>query len=140
MFYFLIPLLVGFSFNLLSASTFLFFQKFGGERWALRIILFRDVLGIPVWAAGFWLAAIAPSPDLLPRMVMGHIIGWILIAAGGLIIVAALPTIRRRALAPSTGDGLARSGMYARVRHPIHAGTFLEFAGLFLVRPSAILG
>lgn len=54
--------------------------------------------------------------------------------------MASLITIRLRSLAPSTGDALAQSGIYARVRHPIHSGTFLEFLGLFIIRPSVTIG
>ena len=139
-FLFIFLLIVGFSINILSASTSLLIEKFGERNGALLTVLFRDVLGIPVWAAGFCLAAVAPSADLLPRAPAIQIIGWILIAAGGAIIVAALVTIRRRSLAPTARDALAETGLYARVRHPIHSGTFLEFAGLFLVRPSAAVG
>jgi protein-S-isoprenylcysteine O-methyltransferase Ste14 len=37
---------------------------------------------------------------------------------------------------PSARDTLIQTGMYAHVRHPIHTGTFLEFAGLFLLIPT----
>jgi protein-S-isoprenylcysteine O-methyltransferase Ste14 len=137
---FLIPLLIGFLFNLLSAFTAELSKRFGDRTGSHLSILLRDVLGIPVWAAGFSLAALAPVPNLFENDPGWKVAGWILIIAGGLIIFAALITIRMRSLAPSTGDGLARDGLYARVRHPIHSGTVLEFLGLFLVRPSATLG
>jgi protein-S-isoprenylcysteine O-methyltransferase Ste14 len=140
MFFFLIPLVLGFTFNLLSAFTAAFSRKWGDRLGSNMTVLFRDILGIPVWAIGFCLAALAPAPNLFERRLGVEIAGWFLIAAGGLIIVVALITIRLRSLAPSTGDALARSGIYARVRHPIHSGTFLEFLGLFIVRPSATIG
>jgi protein-S-isoprenylcysteine O-methyltransferase Ste14 len=131
---------VGFSFNILSTYTALFYRKFGDKKGPILSILFRDVLGIPVWAAGFCLAAIIPSSDLLPRTLLVSVVGWISVAIGGAVIVAALVTIRRRSLAPTTKDALAESGLYARVRHPIHSGTFLEFLGLFVIRPSVTIG
>ncbi len=42
-------------------------------------------------------------------------------------------------MGPSVQDALVQSGPYAQVRHPIHAGTLLEFAGIFLIRPSATM-
>jgi protein-S-isoprenylcysteine O-methyltransferase Ste14 len=139
-FLFIVLLIIGFLFNLLSAFTAEFSRRFGNRIGSLLTILFRDVFGIPVWAAGFCLAALAHAPDLIARSPGIELAGWILTAAGGLIIFTALVTIRRRALAPSTGDALARSGPYAHVRHPIHSGTILEFLGLFLLRPSATIG
>jgi protein-S-isoprenylcysteine O-methyltransferase Ste14 len=139
-FFFLIPLVLGFSFNVLSASTAEFSRMFGNRRGSFMTVIFRDILGIPVWVIGFCLAALAPAPYLIERAPGIEIAGWILIAAGAAIIFTALTTIRLPSLAPSTGDALARTGIYARVRHPIHSGTVLEFLGLFLVRPIATLG
>jgi protein-S-isoprenylcysteine O-methyltransferase Ste14 len=45
-----------------------------------------------------------------------------------------------KAAAPSTGDNLVNKGIYSMVRHPIHSGTFLEFAGLFILWPSLQVG
>jgi len=56
------------------------------------------------------------------------------------VIVIALVSIRAKAAAPSTRDSLVKTGIYARVRHPIHSGTFLEFAGLFIIWPSLPVG
>jgi protein-S-isoprenylcysteine O-methyltransferase Ste14 len=139
-FFFLLPLILGFTFNVLSAFTTAFSRKWGDRRGSLVTVLFRDILGIPVWAIGFCLAALTPAPYLFDRTSGIETAGWCLIAAGGLIIVAALISIRLRSLAPTAKDALASSGMYARVRHPIHSGTILEFLGLLLVRPSATLG
>jgi protein-S-isoprenylcysteine O-methyltransferase Ste14 len=59
-----------------------------------------------------------------------------LLGIGALIICVALFSIRASAAAPSTGDALVERGVYAWVRHPIHAGTLLEFTGLFFIRPT----
>ena len=150
MFFFLIPLIIGFTFNVLSAFTAVFSRKWGKVRGSLVMVLFRDILGIPVWMIGFCLASLAPAPYLFGRASGVEIAGWCLIAAGGLIIVAALINIRLRSLAPTIKHSLARNGLYSNVRHPIHSGTILEFLGLVSrpaerdtrvgVRPGGYLG
>jgi protein-S-isoprenylcysteine O-methyltransferase Ste14 len=93
-----------------------------------------------VWAIGF-VIAIRESSKLLYEITLPvQIIGWIIIILGAIIIVIALVSIRLKAAAPSTRDGLVSKGIYSMVRHPIHSGTFLEFAGLFILRPSLQTG
>jgi protein-S-isoprenylcysteine O-methyltransferase Ste14 len=58
------------------------------------------------------------------------------IAVGAVVIIIVLATIRARSVAPTAHDSLAETGIYASVRHPIHAGTLLEFFGIVLIRPS----
>jgi protein-S-isoprenylcysteine O-methyltransferase Ste14 len=140
MFYFLIPLLIGFSSNLASAFTFNYSEKWGRQTGTFVTILLRDIFGIPVWAAGF-LLAIRGSEDLLyNETIFNRIAGWGIILAGGMIILFALATIRKKAAAPATGDKLVQTGFYSIIRHPIHSGTFLEFAGLFILWPSLTVG
>jgi len=136
MFLFLIPLVSGFFFNLASAFTAAFTRRWGGRAGSTISIILRDVLGIPLWGLGFLLAARAASAPIFETGLATQITGWLLIAAGALLIIVALSAIRARALAPSTGDPLIQQGIYAHLRHPIHAGTLLEFAGLFLLGPS----
>ncbi len=136
MFIFLIPLILGFVCNLASAFTIVYSRKWGERKGSIVTVLLRDVLGIPVWGLGFALAAWIPSPLLFKATNALEIIGWLLIAAGAAVIVIALATIRLRSAAPTTHDSLAETGIYARVRHPIHSGTLLEFLGVILVRPS----
>ena len=139
MFLFLIPLVLGFSFNLASAFTTVFSCRWGERGGSIITIVLRDVLGIPVWAIGFCLAALTPSPVLFAPVVATHVLGWLLVGIGGLIILAALVTIRARAAMPSTVDALAQDGLYAHVRHPIHSGTLLEFFGLFIIKPTQVI-
>jgi protein-S-isoprenylcysteine O-methyltransferase Ste14 len=134
---FLLPLLFGFSCNLASAFTAAFARRWGPKRGALVSAILRDVLGIPVWALGFGLAAWAPAPKLFAPGLTTDLAGWALVAAGGGIIVLALVTLGGRAAWPSVNDTLAQTGLYARVRHPLHTGALLEFAGLALLCPSA---
>jgi protein-S-isoprenylcysteine O-methyltransferase Ste14 len=136
MFLFLIPLVIGFVFNLASALTTAFSRRWGDRRGSLITMILRNILGIPVWAIGFGLAARTQSQLLFSKMIVTDVIGLLIIMAGGLIILIALVAIRLRAVAPSTRDHLVRNSLYAQVRHPIHTGAFLEFAGLFLLKPT----
>jgi protein-S-isoprenylcysteine O-methyltransferase Ste14 len=136
MFLFLVMLTIGFICNLASAFTSVYSAKWGERIGTFVTVLLRDVFGIPVWGLGFILAASAASPLLFTPVLWAAAAGWLLITAGALVIVIALATIRIRAAAPTARDALAKSGLYARVRHPIHTGTILEFLGILLVRPS----
>ncbi len=136
MYYFLIPLVFGFGCNLGSAFTTKFSRRWGERRGSLVTVILRDVLGIPVWAIGFVLAARSSLPTLFSATTLTTVVGWLLIIAGGIVICIALTVIRMRAARPSLGDKLAQVGIYAHVRHPIHTGTLLEFAGLVLVKPT----
>lgn len=99
-------------------------------------VLLRDVLGIPIWAIGYVLAVRTPSPSLFVATIVTQAAGWLMITAGGAMILVALATIQLRAAKPSVRDTLVQSGIYAHMRHPIHTGTFLEFMGLFLIVPT----
>jgi protein-S-isoprenylcysteine O-methyltransferase Ste14 len=139
MYPFLVPLIIGFADNLASAFTGVYSKKWGERKGTLVTILLRDIFGIPVWGLGFALAAVNPSVQLFRPAIGLSILGWAGIAAGALIILIALSTIRSRAAAPTTRDSLAETGIYAHMRHPIHAGTLLEFLGIVLIRPSLSL-
>jgi protein-S-isoprenylcysteine O-methyltransferase Ste14 len=136
MFYFLIPLLLGFSFNLASAFTTAYSRKWGERGGSTVTVILRDILGIPVWTIGFGLAFVTPSLNLFRSNIYTDILGWLLITVGGVIILVALFTIQWRAASPSNRDTLAETGLYAFVRHPIHSGTLLEFIGLLLIKPT----
>jgi protein-S-isoprenylcysteine O-methyltransferase Ste14 len=133
---FLLPLLFGFACNLASSFTTVFARRWGARLGGWVGVALRDVLGIPVWTLGFALAVKAPAPWLLVPGLITRWVGWALATAGGVIILLALATLRGRAARPSIHDPLAQTGVYAWVRHPIHAGTLLEFAGLGLLCPT----
>jgi protein-S-isoprenylcysteine O-methyltransferase Ste14 len=139
MYAFLVPILIGFVANLASAFTSVYSAKWGERRGTLLTVLLRDIFGIPVWGLGFAAAAATKSPNIFNPTMISTAAGWLLIMAGAAVIVIALATIRFRAAAPTARDALAKSGIYARVRHPIHAGTILEFLGILLVRPGSAL-
>jgi protein-S-isoprenylcysteine O-methyltransferase Ste14 len=133
---FLIPLLLGFALNAASAFTAAYSRRWGerGGRWASFVL--RNILGIPLWAMGLGFAVQTPSTMLVAPNLIMNIMGWLLIVAGGMVILWALGFLGKRAAAPSMRDTLVMHGAYAHVRHPIHSGTFLEFAGLWLLRPT----
>jgi protein-S-isoprenylcysteine O-methyltransferase Ste14 len=135
MYWFLAPLIFGFTCNLASAFTAAFSHRWGEQRGSIITVILRDVLGIPLWTIGFFLAARSPSP-LLFTSTLASVIGWLLVTLGGAIILVALRTIRLPAARPSIKDQLVQTGLYARVRHPIHSGALLEFAGLVLIIPT----
>lgn len=140
MYWFLIPLILGFTSNVASAFTSAFSDKWGKTNGTLITILLRDIFGIPLWAIGFVMAISESSRLFYEVSFVPRIAGWIIIISGGLIIIIALVSIRAKAAAPSAGDKLVRKGIYSLVRHPIHSGTFLEFAGLFILWPSPQVG
>jgi protein-S-isoprenylcysteine O-methyltransferase Ste14 len=133
MYWFLMPLVIGFSSNLASAFTAAYSEKWGKGIGTFITIILRNITGIPVWATGFLMAIRDSSGLVSETSAISQIIGLIIILSGAVIIVIALVTIRVKAAAPSTGDRLVRKGIYSIVRHPIHCGTFLEFAGLFIL-------
>jgi protein-S-isoprenylcysteine O-methyltransferase Ste14 len=136
MYLFLIPLLIGFVCNTASAFTTAFSKRWGQSRGSLITFILRNILGIPVWALGYLLAVQTSATLFFETTPTSKVIGWLFIIAGGAIILIALISIRARAGAPSVSDSLVRTGLYKRVRHPIHAGTILEFAGIFLLFPT----
>jgi protein-S-isoprenylcysteine O-methyltransferase Ste14 len=131
---FLTPLLVGFAFNSASAFTGTFSRRWGERQGTGVTVILRDVLGIPVWALGVALAFRAKAPFIFVPSGVLRILGIALISIGTGVVIVALVSIRVRAAAPSTRDALVQSGLYGLIRHPIHAGTILEFVGLGLVK------
>jgi len=140
MYYFLIPLSLGFISNLASAFTTIYSEKWGKECGTIITMLLRNAFGIPVWAFGYVLAVWETKDLLLQVSTLSQIIGWLIISIGGMVIIIALFTIKVKAAAPTTEDNLVRTGIYSLVRHPIHCGMVLEFTGLFVLWPSVTVG
>jgi len=146
MYYFLILLVIGFSSNIASSFTTTYSEKWGSKTGTFVTIILRDVLGIPVWAIGFVMAIHEPAVILYSSSLLSQVAGWLIISAGCAIIIIALISLKIKAAAPSTKDKLIKTGIYSRVRHPVHIGTAMEFAGLLILWPSlkvaiaAILG
>ncbi len=133
---FLVPLVAGFALNILSAFTGLYCGTFGELRGRQVTFVLRNLLGIPLWAVGFALAARTPMPGILASSPTRTILAVCLIAVGAAVISLALVAIGAKAAAPSPRDSLVETGLYGRVRHPIHSGAALEFIGLALLIPT----
>jgi protein-S-isoprenylcysteine O-methyltransferase Ste14 len=136
MYWFLLFLIPGFISNLASAFTTTFSEKWGSKTGTFLTIILRNITGIPVWAAGFIMAIRSSSHFLYSVSITVQIIGWFIIALGAAVIIMALANIRLKSAAPSTRDTLVSKGIYSKVRHPIHSGTFLEFFGIIIQWPS----
>ncbi len=133
---FLIPLLLGFALNALSAFTATFSSRWGENRGRNITFILRNILGVPLWVAGFILAAWLPSTLMFRFNLLTDTLGWLLIAAGVVFILAALTSLGRRALSPTVKDTLVESGPYAVVRHPLYWGVIFEFSGMALTNPT----
>ena len=136
MLWFLVPLLIGFALNVASAFTAEWSARWGERRGALVTALLRNVFGIPVWVVGVILAVRAASPDLFAATPATEAAGWLFLGAGSVVIGLALHALRAKAALPSAGDALVERGLYARIRHPIHAGMFLVWISVVLIHPT----
>jgi protein-S-isoprenylcysteine O-methyltransferase Ste14 len=133
---FLIPLLLGFTFNSASAFTAAFSRRWGAKHGQWVTFVLRSLLGIPLWVIGLGLAVRSPSPVLFAAPALLEALGWVLLAAGCGVQLLALASLRGRAAKPSMADALVEEGVYRHIRHPIYAGLLLEFAALILMKPS----
>jgi len=82
------------------------------------------------------------STWLWPRGGLSGILGAAFCAAGLLLVVSAIVTLRRViqiAPEPRQGGELVTQGVYSRFRHPIYTGIFLMVGGLALAFASPIL-
>lgn len=131
----IILLIIGFVCDTASAFTSAFSKRWGKSRGSFITLILRNILGIPVWALGFLLAVRMHAKLFYEPALIVKIFGWLMIAVGGAIILMALISIPIRAAAPAVGDHLVQTGLYNRVRHPIHSGTLLEFAGIIVLIP-----
>jgi len=136
MYLFLVPLLAGFAFNSTSAFTTFYSRHLGGRAGRLVCVLLRDVLGIPLWALGYFLAARVSASYLFAARLISSILACLLILAGAMIICTGLWSLRGRAALPSVQDTLVTDGLYAHIRHPLYTGMSLELGGLFLLLPT----
>jgi len=129
-------IVIGFALVGSSAFTSAYSRWWGekGGQWAT--IILRNLLGIPLWFAGFVLAWIEPSPFLLNPNITLKLIGSLLIILGSIPFIWGHIELGWRTHMPSVKDTLVRHGLYAYVRHPIYAGGFSMVAGLALIRPT----
>ena len=135
MYGFLIPLLLGFGFDLASTFTATFSRRWGKSRGELATFVLRNIFGFPFWVVGLGYAVRTPSPFVFPSLGVIQALGWLLLGIGAAVQLLAITMLRLRAAKPSVDDALVARGVYAHIRHPIYAGLLLEFVALILVRP-----
>lgn len=136
MYWFLLPLVLGFAVGGVSAFTAALSRRFGERGGQMATVILRNLIGIPLWVIGYILAWRAPAPWLFVPGKAAQVLGWLLIVAGSIPAIWGHLQLGWRTHMPSVRDTLVRSGLYGRVRHPIYAGALLIFVGLTLVRPA----
>lgn len=119
-----------------SAFTSAYSRWWGEKGGRLATVILRNLLGIPLWFAGFVLAWLEPAPFLIKPNILLKLIGIVLIILGSVPVIRGHIELGWRTHMPSVKDTLVRHGLYAHVRHPIYAGGFLIVAGLALARPT----
>ncbi len=137
MWWFLIPLMVGFASNSASAFTGFYSRRYGERIGKLVSIVLRDLTGIPIWAAGYGMAAVARNRELISPHMFISVLAWVLVASGAVVIIAGFAQIRWKAAAPSVKDKLVTIGIYGHIRHPLYSGMILELIGLAIWVPKA---
>ncbi|MDQ7851028.1 MAG: methyltransferase [Armatimonadota bacterium] len=134
---FLIPLLLGFALGGASAFTAAYSHWWGDRGGQAATMILRNALGIPLWVVGYILAWRDPAPFLFVPVGAARTLAWLLVAAGTVPVIWGHLQLGLRTHMPSVRDSLVRTGLYARMRHPIYAGVVLVFGGLAVLRPTA---
>ena len=135
MYFFLVPMLLGFVFNWASAFTHFFSQRLGERGGKLTSFILRNILGIPVWVYGLALASRESSSFLFIPNLTTKVLGWLLIIMGTILMVWALVLLGLRSFRPTEQDTLVSRGIYDYIRHPIYSGLLLDLIALSLMRP-----
>lgn len=136
MYLFLVPLLIGFILAGASAFTAAYSRRWGEYGGKLATSLLRNVLGIPLFMIGLILAWRAPALWLFAPGAVSTGLGWLLVAAGTIPVIVGHWQLGWITHMPAVSDTLMSRGLYAYVRHPIYAGSFLFFVGLVFLRPT----
>lgn len=136
---FLIPLVLGFALAGASAFTAAFSRRWGERRGQMATMVLRNALGIPLWVVGYILAWRAAEPSRFIPSGIVPALASLLIAVGAVPVIWGHLQLGLRTHMPSVRDTLVRTGLYARVRHPVYAGGILIFGGLALLHPTAPL-
>ena len=134
MFFFLIPLTLGFVLAGASAFTAAYSRRWGEAGGRIATSILRNLLGIPLWLLGFFLAWIQPAAPFFPLSRMTVALGWLTISADSVPVLWGHVQLGWRTYMPSVRDTLVRNGLYARVGHPIYSGEIL--IGLALLKPT----
>lgn len=136
MFFFLLPLILGFALACASAFTTAYSRRWGERGGQLATSILRNVLGIPLWFVGYGMAWMTPAPLLLMPAVGMEVLGGLLVVLGTIPVLWGHLALRWRTHMPSVRDTLVRTGLYAHVRHPIYAGMVCIFVGFALLLPT----
>ncbi len=91
-------------FNPASAFTSFYSSRLDVRGGRLASIFLRDVIGIPVWAIGYGMPAIATSTRLFNPNSISSTLACLLIVPGVVSILLSLISLWRRAAAPSVQD------------------------------------
>ena len=137
MYWFLIPLIIGFALTWASAFTAAYSRRWGERGGKVATSVLRNFVGIPLWYIGLVLAWLQPAPPLFVAGVVTTALSWLLIVAGFVPVTWGHLALGWRTHFPSIKDTLVRDGLYGHVRHPIYAGGFLIFVGLGLLNPTS---
>jgi len=135
-YWFLIPMAVGFACNWASAFTFYFCQRIGARQGQRAGFVLRNILGIPVWVAGLVMACSQPASLLINPGRALEALSWLLLLLGTIAMLLGIWRLRQRAYRPTTRDTLVSDGIFRHIRHPIYSGLLADFVALALQRPS----
>lgn len=97
MYWFVIPLVLGFALGGASAFTAAFSRRWGARGGQMATAILRNLLGIPLRAAGYVLAWRAPALLLFAPGRAVQAVAWLLrhpIYGGGLLVFAGLALLR----------------------------------------------
>lgn len=136
MFFFLIPLTLGFVLAGASAFTTVYSRWWGEAGGRIATSILRNLLGIPLWLLGFYLAWVQPAAPFFSPSRITVALGWLLMIAGSVPVLWGHVQLGWRTHMPSVRDTLVRNGLYAHVRHPIYSGGILILIGLALLKPT----
>jgi protein-S-isoprenylcysteine O-methyltransferase Ste14 len=136
MFYFLLPLFIGFAFNWASAFTHFYSLRWGQRAGQLASFVLRNILGIPVWVYGLALAARSSATPFFNASLVTQVLGWLLLVAGTIPMIWGLHSLGLRSFRPTWRDTLVSSGIFRHIRHPIYSGLLIDFVALILLRPT----
>ena len=137
MFWFLVPLVLGFVLAGASAFTAAYSRWWGERGGKLATSILRNFLGIPLWYIGLFFAWLQPAPSLFTSEILSTALAWALIVVGLVPVIWGHLALGWKTHFPSIKDPLVRDGLYGYVRHPIYSGGLLIFIGAMLAKPTS---
>src|SRR3972149_3530839 len=113
MYLFLVPLLIGFALAGLSAFTTASARRWGAKAGMKVTFVLRNILGIPLFIIGAYLAWTSGAPFLFEPNRITRFAALFLIVAGAVPFVWGHINIGRPSHMPSMDDALVTRGLYA---------------------------